>query len=258
MLRRHHAETQSDSWQAEEDHLQALLVDAQTNIGVHAGVPLALKKNERVFQVLTGAVLIEPKRLPGQWQGRSKGMSFHIAKGVNYRIGATKGHYVQGDEVPSPIDTGSVTITDQRVVFQGAKATREWAFSKLLGIQHVGSHKSPWTAIQVSNRQKVSGFMYTPVFADQVHFRLDLALAHFNSEVDEVVRGLTERIEEHHRLRRGAASVAAITPQTIAPTSSSPPAWLPDPTARHQYRWWDGTKWTATVADNGQESTDSL
>ena len=35
-------------------------------------------------------------------------------------------------------------------------------------------------------------------------------------------------------------------------------SWQPDPSGRHQYRWWDGAGWTDSVADNGQASTDAL
>lgn len=37
-----------------------------------------------------------------------------------------------------------------------------------------------------------------------------------------------------------------------------PPAWYPDPTGRHDHRWWDGTEWTAHVADAGAAGTDPL
>ena len=36
------------------------------------------------------------------------------------------------------------------------------------------------------------------------------------------------------------------------------PDWYQDPTGRHQHRYWDGTAWTASVADSGQPSTDPL
>lgn len=36
------------------------------------------------------------------------------------------------------------------------------------------------------------------------------------------------------------------------------PDWYEDPTGRHQYRYWDGTAWTADVADSGQTSSDPL
>lgn len=34
--------------------------------------------------------------------------------------------------------------------------------------------------------------------------------------------------------------------------------WYADPTSRHQYRYWDGSVWTADVADAGQASVDPL
>ena len=37
-----------------------------------------------------------------------------------------------------------------------------------------------------------------------------------------------------------------------------PAAWFEDPMGRHQYRYWDGTGWTDTVADNGQQAVDPL
>ena len=38
----------------------------------------------------------------------------------------------------------------------------------------------------------------------------------------------------------------------------SDPAWESDPTTRHEYRWWDGEKWTEYVADDGVQSLDPL
>lgn len=39
---------------------------------------------------------------------------------------------------------------------------------------------------------------------------------------------------------------------------SIPPAWHPDPTGRHDHRWWDGSQWTEHVADAGVASVDPL
>jgi hypothetical protein len=39
----------------------------------------------------------------------------------------------------------------------------------------------------------------------------------------------------------------------------TPPAgWYPDPTGRHHHRWWDGSGWTTSVADNGVTTVDAL
>ena len=39
---------------------------------------------------------------------------------------------------------------------------------------------------------------------------------------------------------------------------AAPPGWLADPAQRHQYRYWDGRQWTATVSDDGARSSDPL
>lgn len=43
-------------------------------------------------------------------------------------------------------------------------------------------------------------------------------------------------------------------PRPVAPA----PAWYPDPGARHQLRYWDGSVWTDAVSDGGVRSDDPL
>ena len=40
--------------------------------------------------------------------------------------------------------------------------------------------------------------------------------------------------------------------------SIAPESWYPDPTRRHQLRYWDGTAWTQYAADNGVQSLDPI
>lgn len=40
--------------------------------------------------------------------------------------------------------------------------------------------------------------------------------------------------------------------------STAPAQWHPDPTGRHQYRYWDGVRWTDAVADDGCQSVDPI
>lgn len=44
-------------------------------------------------------------------------------------------------------------------------------------------------------------------------------------------------------------------PHKPAPT---PADWYPDPTERHEWRYWDGASWTAQVSDEGTTSTDPI
>lgn len=43
-----------------------------------------------------------------------------------------------------------------------------------------------------------------------------------------------------------------------APVQAPPGAWHPDPTTRHQFRWWNGTSWTEHVSDAGVTGSDPV
>jgi len=49
---------------------------------------------------------------------------------------------------------------------------------------------------------------------------------------------------------------SAIEAQSI-PARLPPPLWSPDPTGRHELRYWDGVRWTQHVSDGGVQATDS-
>jgi|GEM_PF-1949901 len=152
---------------------------------------LALRADEAV--VWQGAAaLVETVRTPGHYVGGSQGISVPVVAGVRYRVGSMRGHYVPGPEVRSPVDRGDVVVTTRRVVFRGAKDTREWAFEKMLGVDT--SSDDAVVMIHVSNRQKVSGLSVGhtgPAFVDAL--------------------GLAVAIHQH-----GAATVAAQTAAAAA------------------------------------------
>ena len=43
-----------------------------------------------------------------------------------------------------------------------------------------------------------------------------------------------------------------------AVAASAPAGWLPDPTGRHQMRYWDAVRWTEHVSDNGVTAVDPI
>jgi hypothetical protein len=122
-----------------------------------------------------------------------------VAKGVRWNVGATKGRSVRGEERPTVIDTGTATVTDRRVAFQGPKQSREWDFDKLLGYRHASPE--PMTSFQVSNRERVSGLAYDQDQAPEVHFRLALAMAHHQGTVSQLQRHLVAELATHERDR---------------------------------------------------------
>jgi hypothetical protein len=214
-----HYEAALASWSAEDAELRQLVERARTYDGsADVSTPLNLKRDERVFYALTGAGLMETRSGPRQWQGGYSGFSFRVTKRIRYHVGGTRGTSVQGDDQTKLIDTGTATITNQRIVFQGQKQAREWTYSKLLGYQH--DQHSPWTPIQVSNRQRVSGIRYDANAAAAFQFNLALALATFNNTRDQFASGLAKELEEHQAQKPVAPAAAVSAAGTSAPLAA--------------------------------------
>ncbi len=198
--------------------VEGQLTAARTYEGVAAGestdIPIALRAGERMFLTVSGAVLIETRRGAGHWTGANQGVSVRVpgTKSMRYRVGATRGTYVPGDESPTPIDQGSFTITTTRATFVGAKQTREWSWAKLIGVAH--QPDSPWTAIAVSNRQKTSGVGYDAEHAGLIRFWLDLAVARANHTSDAFIAGLEAEL----------AAAGGPTPRPLPPPPHAQPA----------------------------------
>jgi len=252
-LHEHSQQKQHQDWESHVGPVREMAQMAHDWMGepITADAGIIGRRGESAYLVLKGAALIEPRRLPGHWTGRSQGFSVPVYKGIRYRVGASKGTFQQGDEVPTPIDQGTVLISDQRVVFAGSKQSREWLYPKLIGFHH--DDKLPWTALQVSNRQKVSGILYTEDTETLVRFRLELALAQYSGT----------RAVFAASIDRQLADLMAIEPKPTPPAQPAPPAsgqpstpaafvlpragWYPNPESIGQ-RYWDGAQWTHRTA----------
>jgi len=192
-----HARYEQDvaHWQQQHDAYVGLVQLAQSYEG-EPSTEIMLKPGEAVFAQVTGASLVEERRGSGHWQGGSTGVSIPVGslggRSVRYRVGATRGHYVQGTPHPTAIDTGTVFVTNRRVVFQGTNQTRECSFDKLIGFQH--SDADGTTVLSLSNRQKPVTIHYGPDIAGWFDFRLDLALAHFRNAVAPLVTQLQQEL----------------------------------------------------------------
>jgi len=202
-LEREHVEALS-RWQAQRDGYAELLELAETFNGLPT-TEIVLSPGEAVFYKVVGAALLD-SRSTGHWEGASSGFSVPIGGGVRYRVGATRGHYVQGEPVLAAIDHGTVYVTNHRVVFTGPKQTREVAFAKLVGFQHDDEAGS--TTFSVSNRQKPVTVHYGAAISAQFDFRLDLALAHYRGTTEALVAQLREDLAKLDAARPPAPAFA--------------------------------------------------
>lgn len=188
-------------WEQEREHVEDVLYMVEHLDEVYQaataelGGDLRTKPGEHVLLCIGGASLVEPRRTAGSYQGGSAGVSFRVTKGVRFRVGRHRGTFVPGPEQQTIIDQGGRTyITTQRVVFVGPHHSREWLFSKMLSMSHDDSRGA--TYIQVSNRQKTSGFVYGTSVARPVQDRLTLALAVYDNELQYLVGELRDQLKE--------------------------------------------------------------
>jgi hypothetical protein len=183
-------ESELEVWKDQRDACADRLTLAETYQGEGAAAIL-LKSGEAVFAAISGAALVEDRAGRGSWEGRSSGVSIPIGslggRSIRYRTGASRGHFVQGAPVATAIDTGTLFVTNQRAIFQGAKQTRECRFDKLVGFQHTADGS---TIFSVSNRQKPTTVYYGEQLSGWFDFRLDLALAHYRNELPTLVAQL--------------------------------------------------------------------
>jgi len=222
---------------------------------------------------------VEERRGRGAYVGHSQGISLPVARiggrQIRYRVGATKGHYVQGDLAPTAVDTGTMYVTSSRVVFRGSAQTRECAFAKLLAVDH--DPDAGTTTLSVSNRSRPTTIHYGPAAAATVDFRLDLALARFRGTVDDLVAGLEADLAAIDAARPAdgppvdapGAPAPVVTPappahleqppdagRTVDPgphpdpgVDAVPAGWFPDPWAAAPLRWWTGSAWSWQTVD---------
>lgn len=115
------------AWQVQHDGYVAAIDLAQSYTGERpSGV--MLDPGEAVYATITHASLVEERKGPGSWSGRSSGFSVPVASigghSIRCRVGATHGHYQQGTPQPTAIDVGTVFVTSKRVLFEGGQQTR--------------------------------------------------------------------------------------------------------------------------------------
>lgn len=211
-------EAELATWQAERDRVQAFIARAESFTGATNAevptLPLALTDGERALLVLPGVRLIEPRRLPAHFMGGNAGFTFHVARARRSGSGVA-------DDEPTPIDTGVITVTDERAVFTGSLHLRTWDYSTVIGYH--SNAEPPWTAIAVSDRQRVSGIGYDASHAEEFRFALALGLARRHQAVPTLVDDLRRQLDELDRERPVGA---VVTDTTVTVTGPAPAGGL--------------------------------
>jgi hypothetical protein len=137
-------------------------------------------------------------------------------------------------EITSP--SNEVIVVALAVLFAALCFARTATFRRRLGRSPWGIHPNLWLAI---------GFFLGPIGG---------CLAFLACATTRV--GPAFGAPAHHAMSVRPAAGAGWSP--AAPQGGPPAGWYPDPSGRHEYRFFTGYDWTADVVDNGAHSTDPL
>jgi tellurite resistance protein len=97
---------------------------------------LGLQKKETVHWLETGE-LLEEKVISRELRGQTSAVSVRIARGVTYRVGASRGQVVEKKGIVS-VSSGDLLLTNKRVLFRGNNKGFSTRLDKLLDAEIVG------------------------------------------------------------------------------------------------------------------------
>lgn len=191
-------------WQRVDAELAALA----TTAGTFAGYPadrqpgqarLILRSEERMLGQVSRAALV---RITGSGQDPPRGYGEYSALAAS-RLGQptrpARSARRRGRVRRREVETGPVTVTDQRVVFHGALRDWEWSLGQLAGVWH--GRDDPLTAIRVDDRAALTGLSYHRTQAPRLRFLVALAVARRHGTVDTLVRRLAADRAAHAAAR---------------------------------------------------------
>lgn len=190
-------------WTAEEVQLDAMLTVVRDSIAGRAADHF-VDTNDYGFMIgngefpiahLESVAYLEIVREPTRYSGGYGGVSFPIFGRVRLNTGRTGGKVIPGAESINVTDTGNALVTNERVMFTGAKRTHEWKFTKLISMSHL---PGGYSVFAPTGRGKPAGLGYGDGVATEVQFRLELAAAFALGTLERFEAELAVE-QQHHR-----------------------------------------------------------
>jgi hypothetical protein len=133
--------------------------------------------DEEVILIASNVHLVESRKGPNRFRGSSAGVSVRLSRRVSVRSGSFSGESLSTASIPTIVDSGQFVITTKRAVFTGPKETREFVYTKLLGVNRQSFDASNSVIyLPVSARKSVSGIGTGNSSLDVIQNRLAIAL----------------------------------------------------------------------------------
>jgi tetratricopeptide (TPR) repeat protein len=163
---------------------------------------ISMRRGERLLCIFANTKLLEPRAVR-TWHSSYGGPTIRIAKGLSWRFGASRGVSESHDELRM-IDTGTLCLTNERLVFIGATRTSTAALEKIIDIEafadglvihREGKQKNQW--YQMSRNLRM-GYQYegqklaAPVDGRLIKLAIDQAIVLRQSPESSVLSGIAE------------------------------------------------------------------
>jgi len=157
-------------WASLPPQLAQTLTIAHTVLRIGNGQPPILdprtthlnEATDELTHAQVGAQVLDERVIRREYRGGSSGVSLRVCKGVNYRFGSTRGYSVPVTAVV-PVDSGTLSITNQRVVFAGRLKSFSIPWAKVASVEPMadGVH------LAFTSRTKSALIKYTdPTYAE--------------------------------------------------------------------------------------------
>lgn len=111
--------------------------------------------DDEVSHIELEANLMEERVVKSGWVSGHSGLSFRVAKGVRFNVGATRGHRIS-ERAVAPVSHGVLAITSERIAYLGNPKSFEVKWSKVMGIEPY----SDGMTIYIANRAKAPTVVY--------------------------------------------------------------------------------------------------
>lgn len=191
----------ASTWSNEQAELEAQL-ELVTSYEGEPARGVIMQPGEAAFAQVGSCALLGDIKERGHFVAGSQGLSIPVGsiggRAIRYRVGATRGHYEPGEVHVGGVDEGQLVITNQRILFLGAKKTIE---SKLAKVVSAEVDDDGTITVAVSNRQSPMSVAVGSATADWLRLRLDLAVARYQGNVDQLAAKLREQVEQHAAAR---------------------------------------------------------
>ena len=157
---------------------ESKIIDKQKTINsiTDGNLPLVatniLLKKDEIAYFYEIADLLEERVIGRRYVGGSSGVSLRVAKGVSVRVGASRGNSIS-ERGTVITDSGSLTITNKRIVFVGANKTLT---IKLENLAHYAVHGE---ILSFSDRGKNKTFQLSNCDQDIIRAKVDTIIRRF-------------------------------------------------------------------------------